>query len=77
MIKNEPMLTLASFFWSDTINAFLFGHGPIKGGSISGLGRVSAVPRNCSFRETIEGEGETCGGLHLEADVSGEEDTGS
>jgi len=29
MVKNEPMLVLASFFWSDAINAFLFGHGPM------------------------------------------------
>jgi len=29
MIKNEPMLISASFFWSDAINAFLFGHGPM------------------------------------------------
>jgi hypothetical protein len=29
MIKNEPMLTSASFFWSDAINAFLFGHSPM------------------------------------------------
>ena len=43
MVKNEPMLTSAFFFSSDTLNAFLFGHGPIMGGSISGLGRVSAV----------------------------------
>ena len=26
---NEPMLISASFFWSDAINAFLFGHGPM------------------------------------------------
>ena len=29
MVKNEPMLILASFFWSDVVNAFLFGHGPM------------------------------------------------
>ena len=29
MVKNEPMLISASFFWSDAINAFLFGHGPM------------------------------------------------
>ena len=29
MIKNESMLISASFFWSDAINAFLFGHGPM------------------------------------------------
>ena len=27
MVKNEPMLASASYFWSDAINAFLFGHG--------------------------------------------------
>src|SRR6185312_11117800 len=29
MVKNEPMLASASYFWSDAINAFLFGHGPM------------------------------------------------
>ena len=29
IVKNEPMLKSASFFWSDAINAFLFGHGPM------------------------------------------------
>ena len=29
MVKNEPMLISASFFWSDAFNAFLFGHGPM------------------------------------------------
>ena len=29
MIRNEPMLISASFFWSDALNAFLFGHGPM------------------------------------------------
>jgi len=29
MIRNEPMLTSACFFWSDALNAFLFGHGPM------------------------------------------------
>ena len=29
MIKNEPMLASASYFWSDAINAFLFGRGPM------------------------------------------------
>jgi len=27
MIRNEPMLISASFFWSDAINAFMFSHG--------------------------------------------------
>jgi len=27
MIRNEPMPILASFFWSDAINAFVIGHG--------------------------------------------------
>ena len=29
IIRNEPMLISASFFWFDAINAFLFGHGPM------------------------------------------------
>ena len=29
MVRNEPMLISASFFSSDAINAFLFGHGPM------------------------------------------------
>jgi len=29
MVKNESMLVSTSFFWSDAINAFLFGHGPM------------------------------------------------
>ena len=29
MVRNKPMLILASFFWSDSINAILFGHGPM------------------------------------------------
>jgi len=28
MEKNESMLIAASYFWSDTFNAFIFGHGP-------------------------------------------------
>ena len=35
------------------------------------------VPGNRSFRETTEGEGESGGGLHLDADVGGQEDAGS
>jgi hypothetical protein len=27
MPKNEPMLQMASYFWSDTLNAFIFGNG--------------------------------------------------
>jgi hypothetical protein len=30
MIRNEPMLISASYFWSDTLNAFLFGHRLMK-----------------------------------------------
>lgn len=30
MDRNEPLLVAASYFWSDTLNAFLFGHGPVK-----------------------------------------------
>ena len=29
MIRNEPMLVLASYFLSDALNAFMFGHGPM------------------------------------------------
>ena len=29
MVRNEPTLISASFFSSDAINAFLFGHGPM------------------------------------------------
>ena len=28
MERNESLLIAASFFWSDTLNAFVFGHGP-------------------------------------------------
>jgi len=28
MEKNESMLIAALYFWSDTFNAFIFGHGP-------------------------------------------------
>ena len=47
---------------------------------IAALGAQGAggwVPGNRSFRETTEGEGESGGGLHLDADVGGEEDAGS
>ena len=27
MIRNEPMLILASYFWSDAVKAFMFNHG--------------------------------------------------
>jgi hypothetical protein len=29
MAKNESLLIAASYFWSDALNAFLFGHGPM------------------------------------------------
>ena len=29
MARNEPMLVSASYFWSDALNTFLFGHGPM------------------------------------------------
>ena len=29
MIRNEPMLISASYFWSDALIAFLFNHGPM------------------------------------------------
>ena len=47
---------------------------------IAALGAQGAggwVPGNRSFRETTEGEGESGGGLHLDADVGEEEDVGS
>ena len=28
MDRNESLLIAASYFWSDTLNAFVFGHGP-------------------------------------------------
>ena len=28
MERNESLLIASSYFWSDTLNAFLFGHGP-------------------------------------------------
>jgi hypothetical protein len=28
MEKNESMMTVAAYFWSDTFNTFMFGHGP-------------------------------------------------
>jgi len=28
MERNESMLIAASYFWSDTFNAFIFGHAP-------------------------------------------------
>jgi len=28
MERNESILIAASYFWSDTLNAFVFGHGP-------------------------------------------------
>jgi len=28
MDRNESLLIAASYFWSDTLNAFLFSHGP-------------------------------------------------
>jgi len=28
MEKNESLMIAASYFWSDTLNAFVFGHGP-------------------------------------------------
>ena len=47
---------------------------------IAALGDPGAgglVPGNRSFRETNEGEGESGGGLHLDADVGGDEDARS
>ena len=29
MIRNEPMLISASYFWPDAVNAFMFNHGPM------------------------------------------------
>jgi len=28
MQKNESMIIAAAYFWSDTTNTFMFGHGP-------------------------------------------------
>lgn len=30
MEKNEPLLISSTYFWSDALNAFLFGHGPMS-----------------------------------------------
>ena len=49
-------------------------------GGVAALGDLGAggrIPGNSSFRETTKGEGESGGGLHLDADVGGEEDAGS
>ena len=27
--RNDPLLIFASYFWSNTLNAFVFGHGPM------------------------------------------------
>ena len=29
MEKNESMLIATAYFWSDTFNAFMFGHSPV------------------------------------------------
>jgi hypothetical protein len=29
MERNESLLVSASYFWSNTLNAFVFGHGPM------------------------------------------------
>ena len=29
MERNDPLLISASYFWSNTLNAFVFGHGPM------------------------------------------------
>jgi hypothetical protein len=29
MSRNESLLIVTSYFWSDALNAFLFGHGPM------------------------------------------------
>ena len=29
MEKNDSLLITASYFWSNTLNAFVFGHGPM------------------------------------------------
>ena len=55
MIRNEPMLISASFFWSDAINAFMFGHGPMTPTlldvmMLTGL-NVHASNRSFSFLE--------------------------
>jgi len=53
MDRNEPLLVAASLFWSDALNAFLFGHGPmtptladvfmLTGLNISETDRISAL----------------------------------
>jgi hypothetical protein len=29
MSRNESLLIVASYFWSDALNVFIFGHGPM------------------------------------------------
>ena len=55
MVKNELLLTSASFFWCDAISAFLFGHGPMTPTlldvmMLTGL-NISASDRSFSFLE--------------------------
>jgi len=63
MVKNEPMLISASFFWSDAINAFLFGHGPMTPTlldvmMLTGL-NIHAFDRSFSFLEKVSFKIET------------------
>ena len=57
------MLTPASFYWSDAINAFLFGHGPMTATlldvmMLTGL-NISAPDRSFSFLEKVSFKIET------------------
>jgi hypothetical protein len=68
MKKNDPLQKVASYFWSSTYNAFLFGHGPptpnlanihmLTGLKITGLGGWSnyIATHNTTQKNMIERE---------------------
>ena len=63
MVRNEPMLTSVYFFWSDAINAFLFGHEPMTPTlldvlMLTGL-NISAPDRSVTFLDKASFKVET------------------
>jgi hypothetical protein len=60
MQKNESMMIAAAYFWSDTTNTFMFGHGPatstladvymLTGLDISTTDDVSIYDRKSEYR---------------------------
>ena len=62
---------------SDGALSHQIGSDAVGVAAIGDRGAGGWVPRNSSFREATEGEGESGGGLHLDADVGGEKDAGS